>query len=139
MREVVAFFKRGRACIYCGDGPIKRWDHLVAISKGGDTVLGNMVPACARCDDSKGAKDFREWALGKAKYSPKARGVPDIEKRLDDIDKYVAKHHYYHQLPKDRLDEEELRELKRLQAASRELRKGFDAFFDQYQKRVGGK
>ena len=30
-------------CIFCGNLDVKRWDHLVPISKGGDTVLGNMV------------------------------------------------------------------------------------------------
>ena len=139
MSKVIAFFGRGQACIFCGDKPIRRWDHLVAISKGGDTVLGNMVPACARCDDSKGASDFREWALGDAKYSPKTRGVSGIEERLVAIDKYVEKYGYSPQLPKDRLNADEFQELKRLRADSRRLRKDFDTFFAQYHKRIGGK
>ena len=139
MRKVISFFDRGRTCIFCGDKPIRRWDHLVAIKNGGDTVLGNMVPACARCDDSKGASGYREWALGDAKYSPKTRGVSDIERRLDDIDRYVAKHDYHPQPPKDRLTEDEFRELKRLRIDSRRLRKDFDTFFARYHERIGGK
>lgn len=49
--------------IYCGAWA-KRWDHLHSISKGGDTVPGNLVPACARCDDSKQQDDWQEWIGG---------------------------------------------------------------------------
>lgn len=137
MQEVIAFFGGSWTCVFCGSEPFKRWDHLVAISEGGDTVLGNMVPVCARCDDSKGASPYREWALGDAKYSPKAQGVPDIEDRLDEIDKYVAKYDYHPQPPKDRLNSEEFQEFKRLQADCRRLRKDFNTFFVQYRERIG--
>ena len=66
-------------CIYCGsDNPI-RWDHLHSVSRGGDTVPGNLVPACQRCDDSKQNKDIEEWANGKSKYRPSLDRLPQIK------------------------------------------------------------
>lgn len=29
----------------------KQWDHYFPVSKG-DTILGDLVPACGSCDDS---------------------------------------------------------------------------------------
>ena len=72
----MAFFgKNPPECVFCGNREVKRWDHLVPVMKGGETVLGNMVPACARCDDSKQAFPFEEWMVSDAKWSPKSRGV----------------------------------------------------------------
>ena len=39
-------------CVYYGDQNVQRWDQLVPVNKAGETVLGNMLPACARCNDS---------------------------------------------------------------------------------------
>src|SRR5947199_173648 len=49
-------------CIYCGNKLVERWDHLVPVSVGGGTVVGNMVPACqtfqrGRLDVKKGKED----------------------------------------------------------------------------------
>ena len=78
-----------------------------------------------------------EWALGDAKYSPKSRGVRDIEERLVEIDKYVAKYGHLAQLPEDRLNSEEFQEFERLQAAAERLRDDFDSFFARYHERIG--
>ena len=76
--QVVAFFGEDPpTCVFCGDTPIRRWDHLTPVSKGGDTMLGNMVPACATCDDSKGGLPYDVWALGGAPNSPQTRSVRD--------------------------------------------------------------
>ncbi len=64
-------------CIYCGHKLVERWDHLIPVSAGGGTVVGNMVPACQPCDDSKGAKDYRRWLAGPAKKNP-VRGKPEV-------------------------------------------------------------
>lgn len=49
------------ACCYCG-----LWathlDHVVPLSRGGADTESNMVPACAACNLSKGAKTLAEWA-----------------------------------------------------------------------------
>ena len=47
-------------CAYCG-GPAETWDHIVPISKGGETVPWNIVPACLSCNSSKKDRDVFDW------------------------------------------------------------------------------
>ena len=54
---------------------VQRWDQLVPVCKGGETILGNMVPACARCDDAKRQFTFEEFMDGSGGHSPLSRGV----------------------------------------------------------------
>lgn len=42
----------GGACAYC-PAPADTWDHLVPVSKGGQTIRGNIVPACRSCNSKK--------------------------------------------------------------------------------------
>lgn len=69
-------------CLYCGSDKPSRWDHLHAVSRGGDTVPGNLVPACQRCDDSKQDKDVEEWVRGKSKHRPPIDALPRIEAEI---------------------------------------------------------
>jgi len=69
-------------CIYCGSDKPSRWDHLHAVSRGGDTVPGNLVPACQRCDDSKQDKDVEEWVRGKSKHRPNLESLPRIQAEI---------------------------------------------------------
>ena len=48
-------------CAYCGEKHNLTVDHIVAVSKGGYNYAFNLVPACAHCNGSKGAKDVVEW------------------------------------------------------------------------------
>lgn len=48
-------------CAYCG-ALAEHLDHVVPLSKGGTDTEDNMVPACAGCNLSKGAKTLAEWA-----------------------------------------------------------------------------
>jgi 5-methylcytosine-specific restriction endonuclease McrA len=48
-------------CFYCGSNDLIQADHVIPISKGGRHSVGNLVPACARCNKSKGAKLLIEW------------------------------------------------------------------------------
>ena len=48
-------------CVYCGVKGEMHLDHFFPLSKGGPNVLGNLVPACPKCNNSKKAKDPREW------------------------------------------------------------------------------
>lgn len=50
-----------RKCCYC-DERATHLDHVTPIAKGGADVESNMVPACAGCNLSKGAKTLAEWA-----------------------------------------------------------------------------
>ena len=50
-------------CAFCGARQPPRKDHLVPVIKCGDFVRRNVVPACQKCDDSKGRKEYHEWML----------------------------------------------------------------------------
>lgn len=53
-----------KPCVYCG-APSEHIDHVVPIIKGGRHSIGNMAPACAFCNVSKGAKLVSEWKAWK--------------------------------------------------------------------------
>ncbi len=72
----------GLRCIYCEAETPSRWDHLHAVSRGGDTVPGNLVPACQRCDDSKQDKDLEEWVSGKSKHRPNPAVLAHIQAKV---------------------------------------------------------
>lgn len=56
----------GHACAYCGSrGPLTQ-DHVVPLSRGGRHSIGNLVPACGRCNSSKRNKLLVEWRARKA-------------------------------------------------------------------------
>lgn len=70
-KECLIYF--GGECAYCGGTPRKGQrltrDHLEPISKGGRTIQSNIVPACASCNSSKGADDFKEWFMKQPFFS----------------------------------------------------------------------
>jgi hypothetical protein len=81
-------------CAYCGD-PRTEWDHfrpLVAARRptGYVTEIANLVPACGKCNQSKGGKHWREWMTGNAKRSPSTRGVKDLSERIARLAAYEA-------------------------------------------------
>jgi 5-methylcytosine-specific restriction endonuclease McrA len=45
-------------------------DHVHPLSRGGADAEHNIVPACARCNLSKGAKTLAEWAQSFAPEPP---------------------------------------------------------------------
>lgn len=48
-------------CAYCGvDGDL-HIEHVIPISKGGEHHLGNIVPACQRCNYSKHTREVQAW------------------------------------------------------------------------------
>lgn len=81
-------------CAYCGDKATE-WDHFRPIVKNQEptgyiTEIANLVPSCGKCNQSKGASDWREWMEGAAKLSPKTRGVRDLEGRVERLGKFEA-------------------------------------------------
>ncbi|WP_185968439.1 HNH endonuclease [Paracoccus sp. M683] len=60
-QAVVAAF--GHRCAYCGEPGVLEMDHVIPINRKslGEHRLGNLVPSCARCNASKGNRDFREF------------------------------------------------------------------------------
>ena len=48
-------------CVYCHADEPSHIDHVVALSRGGADELSNLLPACADCNKSKGAKPLGQW------------------------------------------------------------------------------
>ena len=138
--KVLAFFGADPPeCVYCGSHEVRRWDHLVPVNKGGETVLGNMVPACAHCDDSKRDLPFEEWMTSDAAGSPKSRGVEDIDKRVERIKAYVQHFGYTPRSLEERLNEHELERLTTIRSRLQELREDIEELIEDYRTRTGNR
>lgn len=79
-------------CSYCGDTSTE-WDHLRPLVSnqrptGYISEIHNLVPACGKCNQSKGNKDWLTWMRSSAPLSPKSRGVADIEDRIARLQEY---------------------------------------------------
>jgi 5-methylcytosine-specific restriction endonuclease McrA len=48
-------------CAYCGVHGDLHMEHVIPISKGGEHHLGNIVPACQRCNYSKATSEVQAW------------------------------------------------------------------------------
>ena len=59
-------------CCYCGKRVSLAQEHFIAVTKGGEYTVNNIVPSCRSCNSSKGVKDFFEW-YPKYKYYSKNR------------------------------------------------------------------
>ncbi len=57
------------ACAYCGATGDLQVEHVVPISKGGEHHLGNIVPACHRCNSNKRCHDAHNWFASQSFYS----------------------------------------------------------------------
>lgn len=74
--QVAMLHFRG-SCAFCGkpEGRARKEkldrDHLVAISRGGRTVAGNIIPACTTCNRGRGNKSWREWFVKQPFYDEK--------------------------------------------------------------------
>lgn len=79
-------------CAYCGD-KLTEWDHLRPLVKGRMPTgyiseIYNLVPACGKCNQSKGNSNWKEWMLGKADLSPKRRQIPNLDEKISRLEKY---------------------------------------------------
>lgn len=77
-------------CAYCGDTSTE-WDHLRPLvdkqrPTGYISEIRNLVPACGKCNQSKGNKPWRAWMYSDAPRSPKRRGISDIDSRAERLD-----------------------------------------------------
>jgi hypothetical protein len=77
------------SCVYCGSRTTD-WDHLRPLVRGKRptgyiTEIRNLVPACGPCNQSKGGSDWEAWMNGKARGSPKTRGISDLQSRIEKL------------------------------------------------------
>lgn len=60
-------------CAYCGNPPIDdkslTLDHVKPRAKGGEDITSNCIPACKRCNHSKGSENWVEWFNRQQFYS----------------------------------------------------------------------
>ena len=111
-------------------------DHVVPVMSDGGTVLGNMVLACSRCDDSKGRSNFDEWMLGGAPQSPHTRGVPDVDQRIARIKSYSRDYGYAPSAPESWLGKAEAGRLEAIRKRLSILREDVEGLIGDYQKRT---
>ena len=139
-RQVSGFFARWEpqpSCVFCGSCDVKRWDHLVPVSQNGATVLGNMVLACAQCDDSKGGRSFDEWMVSDVPKSPLNRGIPTIKQRVERIKSYIKASGYVAEPLAKGLTTSELQRLAQIRIRLDILRKETDSLIADYRSRTG--
>jgi hypothetical protein len=79
-------------CAYCGD-PASEWDHLRPLVVGKQPTgyiseIHNLVPACGKCNQSKGNKPWRTWMFSAARLSPETRGVAGLGAKADRLAAY---------------------------------------------------
>ena len=140
MATILEFFGNDPPeCVYCGSTEVKRWDHLIPVSEGGETVLGNMVPACGRCDDSKQHYPFEEWMFGSARFSPTSRQVPDVEERIQRIKAYERNFGYTPRKLEERLTDEELESLEGIRQVLASVRTAIETLIDGHRARTDSK
>jgi hypothetical protein len=81
-------------CAYCGDAATE-WDHFRPLVTGRRPTgyiseIANLVPSCGKCNQSKGARRWREWMTSSAPRSPATRGVPDVAERISRLEGFEA-------------------------------------------------
>lgn len=80
-------------CVYCGDRA-SEWDHLRPLVKarrptGYISEIGNLVPSCGKCNQSKRNEGWETWMRSEtAGLSPRRRGVKDLERRIERLRAY---------------------------------------------------
>lgn len=77
----------GKYCSYCGTIEATEWDHFRAVTEkqeptGYITDIYNLVPACGKCNQSKGNKPWEFWIKTQAANAPGGRS--DV-KNLNEI------------------------------------------------------
>jgi hypothetical protein len=90
--EVLEMIPGDVRCAYCGD-PFTEWDHLRPLvdkqrPTGYISEISNLVPACGKCNQSKGNKPWRQWIVSSAPRSPKSRDIPDLLLKIRRLEAY---------------------------------------------------
>jgi hypothetical protein len=83
-----------KKCVYCGGNKTDD-DHLRAIVRRGKPsgyfhTIGNVVPACGPCNQSKGGSDWLAWMTStRAKGSPTKKGTTGTDARIELLAKFA--------------------------------------------------
>lgn len=90
--DILGMDPKSFQCAYCG-ATASEWDHLRPLvmnqqPTGYISEIQNLVPACGKCNQSKGNREWKVWIQSKAKLSPKARGIPDLAERITRLENY---------------------------------------------------
>jgi 5-methylcytosine-specific restriction endonuclease McrA len=139
-------------CSYCGDAATE-WDHLQplvthGLPTGYPSSIRNLVPACGKCNQSKGKTYWKSWMLSKAKRSPTSRLIKDIPERIKRLEAYerwadcrpldvrkLADEQLW--VRYDQLQQQLLRKMKTAQALASEIKKQIAAsLFEQLSERA---
>lgn len=63
-RDIARLLERWRyRCAYCGTQTRLHLDHVVPLARGGRHSIGNLLPACQACNQSKNARLLADWLL----------------------------------------------------------------------------
>jgi hypothetical protein len=84
--HILGLNARDLRCSYCGD-KASEWDHLrpLVVNRrptGYISEIANLVPACGKCNQSKGNSNWREWMVSEARHSPTGRRLAEVSERL---------------------------------------------------------
>jgi hypothetical protein len=120
-------------CVYCDSEDVRRWDHLVPVAKGGETVLGNMVPACGPCDDSKQHLPFDDWL----RRTGPTRGIANVEGRIERLNAYAHHYHYSVRAFEERLTPDEAEQVREIREAAGAVRSQIENLIAAHAKRNG--
>lgn len=86
--EIFEMSPENMRCCYCG-GQYTEWDHLKPLvvnrkPTGYPTSIKNLVPACNKCNQSKGNNDWEEWI----KSNKKTSQLTDLKERIAKIKEF---------------------------------------------------
>lgn len=98
-------------CAYCGSLPTAAnrgivADHLIPVTEYGELVVGNTVPACQTCNDSRGNRDWRAFI--------QSRFPDEAASRIAKIEAHVGRYNYIPASPESSLTAQELEEYRDL-------------------------
>lgn len=89
---ILGMDKTSICCAYCGE-KYTEWDHFhpLILNKGATgyiSEINNLVPACGKCNQSKGNSNWKKWIKGNAQLSPHTRKIVDLNERIKRLEAY---------------------------------------------------
>jgi 5-methylcytosine-specific restriction endonuclease McrA len=70
--------RHGGRCAYCGvKGETLQADHVVPLARGGRHAIGNLLPSCGRCNNSKGSRLLIEWKTLSRRLTIRSTAIAD--------------------------------------------------------------